>query len=137
VSTAGAGTRRFPPVAQLASASLALVVVGGVYMASWAPRRPPLEVPVALLLASSLLLVVAVAMLARLRDFAWTTFTLVGRWALLAYVISAGMIEYAFIHNRTQGDPLLVVSLLLVLFAVDVPLIIAFTVARYQTRTSS
>ena len=54
------------------------------------------------------------------------------RWALLAYVVIAGMIEYAFVHNQASGAPLLVLSLMLVMFALDVPLSIGFTVARFQ-----
>ncbi|MFI5040329.1 MAG: hypothetical protein ACHQNA_00540 [Acidimicrobiales bacterium] len=134
-SPEGRVARRFPPIAELATACLALVVIGGIVMASYIPRRPPLAVPVLLLAASAVLLVIAVVMLARLRDFAWGTFFLVGRWALLAYVISAGMIEFAFVRDHTRGATLTIVTSMLVIFAVDIPLIIAFTVARYSSST--
>ena len=55
------------------------------------------------------------------------------RWALLAYVISAGMIGFAFVKDHVRGAPLAVVFVMLVIFALDVPLIIAFTVARYSS----
>jgi hypothetical protein len=128
-------TRRsgaLPPVAEVGVASLALIIVGGIYMASYVPRRPPLAVPTVLLVASAALLVLDAAWLARLRDFAWDRFRQVGRWALLAYIVSAGMIEFAFVRDHTRGGPLIVVTLMLVIFAVDVPLIIGFTVARYH-----
>jgi hypothetical protein len=48
-------------------------------------------------------------------------------------VIAAGLIEFAFVRNHTRGEPLAVVTAMLVLFAVTVPLIISFTVARYQS----
>jgi len=102
-------------------------------MASYFPHRPPLAVPIALFIVSVILVVVGLVMLSRSHDFAWHTFTLVGRWALLAYILQAGMIEYAFVRNHASGSPLVVVSLLLVLFAIDPPLIISFTVARYQS----
>jgi hypothetical protein len=129
----GATTTGYPPAAELATVSLALVVVGGVFMAAYFPTPPPLAVPIALVAISALLLGSAVVLLARWRDFAWAPFSLVARWALVAYVISAGMIEFSFVRNHASGGPLLVVSLMLVLFAVDVPLIIAVTVARYQS----
>ena len=123
--------RQLQPIIALATGSLALVVVGGIYMASYFPRRPPLGVPTALFAVSAALVALTTIMLTRLHDVAWGTFSLVARWALLAYVLQAGMIEYAFIRNHASGDPLVVVTLLLVLFAIDPPLIISTTVARY------
>ena len=123
--------RPFPPVAWLATTALALVVAGGIVMASYAPRRPPLAVPTVLLGLSVLALAAAWALLVRQRDFAWRTFARVLRWALLAYVLSAGMIEFAFVRDHTRGAPLLVVSGLLVIFATSVPTTIAVTTARY------
>jgi len=126
-------SRRFPPVAGLAIVSLALVVIGGILMASYIPRRPPLGVPVAIAVVSAVLLLAGSYLLSRLRQFAWDRFFLVFRWALLAYVISAAMIGFAFIRDHARGAPLAVVLVLLVIFALDVPLIIAVTVARYAS----
>ncbi len=123
--------RPFPPVAWLSTAALALVVAGGVLMASYAPRRPPLALPTSLLVASVLALAAAWVLLGRHRPFAWRTFRRVFKWALLAYVISAGMIEFAFVRDHTRGAPLVVVSCLLVVFATSVPTTIAVTTARY------
>jgi drug/metabolite transporter (DMT)-like permease len=128
-----AAARRFPPVVELALASLALVVIGGIVMASSLPKRPPLTGPVVIAVVSGLLLAVAVVLLARLRDFAWDRFWLVFRWALLAYVVSAGMIAFAFIRDHTRGTPLAVALVMLAMFALDVPVMIAFTVARYSS----
>jgi hypothetical protein len=127
------GARTFPPVAALAVGSLALVVVGGILMASALPGRPALGIPIGIAVISCLLLAAAVVLLARLREFAWDRFRLVFRWALLAYVISAGMIAFAFIRDHTRGAPLAVALVMLVLFALDVPVIVAFTVARYSS----
>jgi len=133
VAAAPAVGRRFPPVAELAIVSLALVVVGGILMASYVPRRPPLGVPAVLTVISAALLLTTVFLLSRLQQFAWNRFFFVFRWALLAYVISAGMIGFAFIYDHTRGAPLALVLVMLVIFALDVPLIIAFTVARYSS----
>ena len=127
---------RFAPVAELGAAALVLVVAGGIYMASYAPRRPPLTVPICLAAASGVLLAVNVVMLMRTRELAWDKFFLVGRWTLLSYVIAAGLIEFAFVRDHTRGGPLVVLTAMLVLFAVNVPLIISFTVARFQSARS-
>lgn len=123
--------RRFPPTVELVALSLASVVIGGISFAAHAPRRPPLTLPVILLALAAGLLVVGILLLMRHPGFAWTTFVRVGRWALLAYIVSAGMIEFAFVKNDTRGAPLVVVTGMLVIFALDVPVLIATTVARY------
>lgn len=127
-----AAERTPPPIAPLATLSLALVVIGGVVVAASFPALS-LGAPIALLVLSAVCLLIAMALLARQHEFAWHAFARVGRWALLAYAISAAMIEFAFVHNGMSGAPLLVVSSMLVMFAADVAFIIAFTAARYQT----
>ena len=124
--------QRFPKAVETVTASLAAVVVGGVWLGSHAPRRPPLALPTVLLVVAAALLVAGVVMITRVAGFSWDTFVRVGRWALLAYIIAAGMIEFAFVRNHTRGAPLAVVTGMLVVFALDVPFIIAATVARYD-----
>lgn len=125
--------RRLPPIAQLTVCSLALVVTGGILMASYVPRQPPLAVPAALAAVSAVLTLTSGFLLSRLEQFAWPRFFLAFRWALLAYVISAGMIGFAFVRDHTRGAPLALVIVMLVIFALDVPVVIAFTVARYSS----
>jgi len=122
-----------PPVTQLAMTSLALIVAGGIYLASHIPNSVPLTPAIVLLCASVALLAINLALLARVPDFAWRRFFEVAKWALLAYAIIAGMILYAFLRDSLSGGPLVVLTLSLVVFAVHVPLLIGFTVARYDT----
>jgi hypothetical protein len=124
--------RRLPPVTQVGMASLALIVAGGIYLSAHLPEHVPLGPAIALLAASTLLLAGNVAALARVRGFAWHRFAQVGKWALLAYAITAGLIEYAFVRNGVSGGPLVVLTLSLVVYAVHVPMLIGFTVARYE-----
>ena len=124
--------QRFPKAVETVTASLAAVVVGGVWLGSHAPRRPPLALPTVLLVVAAALLLAGIVMITRVAGFSWDTFVRVGRWALLAYIIAAGMIEFAFVRNHTRGAPLAVVTAMLVVFALDVPFLIATTVARYD-----
>ena len=125
--------RRFPPVAPLTVGSLALIVIGGILMASYVPSQPPLAVPAALTAVSAALALTSAFLLSRLEQFAWPRFFLAFRWALLAYVISAATIGFAFVRDHTRGAPLALVIVMLVIFALDVPVVIAFTVARYSS----
>ena len=124
--------RRLPPVAELAVGSLALMLAGGVYLAAHLPRHPPLGPVVGLLVAGSVLTSVALVLLSRLRPFAWRTFFLVARWALAAYAVITGVGVFIFVYDHTGGSTLVVLVLSLVVFAIDVPTVIAFTVARYE-----
>ena len=47
------------------------------------------------------------------------------------------MIEYAFLQDHVSGGPLVILTLSLVVYAVQVPILIGFTVARYATPTRS
>ena len=125
--------RRFPPFTELGMLSLALIVAGGIYLSSHIPQHVPLGPAIALLIASTGVLAVNLALLARIPGFAWPRFLQVARWALLAYLFTAGMIEYAFLRNHLSGGPLVILTLSLLVYAVQVPTLIAFTVARYDT----
>ena len=124
--------RALPPVAEVAIASMIFVVIGGIYLAAYLPQIAPLGPAIGLLVAAGVLLIANVVLLSRVRDFAWDTFILVGRWTLVAYVVIAGMLEYVFVVDHTRGSMLVVVTLMLVVYAVDIPVLLAFSVARYQ-----
>ncbi len=125
--------RRYPPFTQLGMLSLALIVTAGIYLSSHIPQGVPLGLPTALLIASAALLCLNLALLTRVPQFAWHRFFQVAKWALLAYLFIAGMIEYTFLRNHLRGGPLVILSLSLLVFAVEVPTLIAFTVARWET----
>jgi hypothetical protein len=123
--------RELPPVTALAMASLTLIVAGGIYLSAHLPQHVSLVPAVVLLVGSALLLFINLALLARVQDFAWDRFFEVAKWSLLAYAIIAGMIEYAFVRDHLHGGALVVLTLSLVIFAVHVPTLVGFTVARY------
>jgi len=120
-----------PPCTPLAMVALALIVSGGAYMASNIPHRVPLGPAWALLGCAAATMAANVLLLARSKGFAFRRFFTVFRWGLLAYAVSAGMIEYVFVYDGVRGATLAVLSGMLLLFALTVPFSIAFTVARY------
>jgi hypothetical protein len=124
---------RLPPVEWLAVASMALVIAGGIDLAAHLPRLAPLGPAVGLLAAAGGLLLAGVGLLARLREFAWRVFAQVSGCALVAYLVIAGMLEFVFVFDHTQGGMLVVVTLSLAVFALDIPLLLGFTVARYAS----
>jgi hypothetical protein len=123
--------RRLPPVTELGMLSLALIVAGGIYLSAHLPKHVPLVPAIVLLALSAALLAANLLALSRVQGFAWDRFADVAKWALLAYAITAGLIEFSFVHNHLRGGALVVLSLSLVVYAVHVPTLIGFTVARY------
>jgi hypothetical protein len=121
-----------PPVARLGALTLALTVAGGVLMAANYGKAPSLSAPIALAAAAGAVLIVNVILLSRVKEFAWTPFFRVLEWTLLAYFIIAGILEFVFVFDHTPAHQLALFSVLLFLFATDVPLILAFSVARWQ-----
>jgi hypothetical protein len=123
--------QKLPPVTAIGMTSLALIVVGGIYLSAHLPNDVPLAPAIILLALSALLLVGNLVAIGRIEGFNRDCFLGVAKWALLAYVITAGLIEYAFVRNGLSGGPLVVLTLSLVVYAVHVPMLIGFTVARY------
>jgi hypothetical protein len=117
--------------------SLICAFSGGIYLASNIEQHISLIPSIALLCAAAALMLGAVVALARIRVFAWDVFFKVAAWSTLAYAVIIGMLEYVFIYNKTPSHQLLVMTLTLVVVFVDVPLLLAFGVAKYQPASGS
>jgi hypothetical protein len=124
--------RRLPPVTEVGMTSLALIVAGGIYLSAHLPQHVSLGPAIVLLALSALLLVGNLYSLTRVENFAWTRFFEIARWSLLAYLVIGALIEYAFLRDQVRGGPLVILTLSLLVFAVHVPTLIAFTVARFE-----
>jgi hypothetical protein len=123
--------KRYPPVNQVAMASLALVIAAGIYLSANLPEHVSLGPAVILLALSALLMAFNLLSLTQVKGFAWDRFVAVAKWSLLAYLVIAGMLEFVFIHNHVRGGTLVVLTLSLLVFAIHVPTLMGFTVARY------
>ena len=124
--------RKVPPVTALGMLSLALIAGGVSYLAAYLPKHAPLGPAIGCLVAAAAVLAAAVALLVRQPSFAWARFRQVAGWTLLAYIVIAGMIEYAFVYDHTHGSVLVVMTLMLAVFLLTPPILLAFTVARFQ-----
>jgi hypothetical protein len=124
--------RKYPPVTQVAMVSLALIIAGGIYLSANLPEHVSLAPAVILLALSALLMAGNLFSLTRVKDFAWERFFAVAKWSLLAYFVIGGMLEFVFVHNHVRGGTLVVLTLSLLIFAIHVPALMGFTVARYS-----
>ena len=106
-------------------------MAGGIYLSAHLPRHVALGPAVGCSPPPRCCSLGNVVALSRVQDFAWDRFFAVAKWSLLAYVVIAGLIEYAFLRDHVSGGPLVVLTLSLAVFAVHVPMLMGFTVARY------
>jgi peptidoglycan/LPS O-acetylase OafA/YrhL len=123
--------RKLPPITEIAVVALAVIVIGGITLAARLPRPAPLPLLIALLAVATVLVLVDAALLARLRDFAWPVFFTVAKWSFLAYAVMYGILEFTFVYDHVPAGTLTVLTLMLVVIAIDVPMLFGFTVARY------
>jgi len=124
--------RELPPVTELAIATMVLVVIGGTFIAAHIPRDVPLLLPAVLMVTGYALLVVNLFLLTRIKDFAWATFRLVFSRSLAGYGVIAALLTYVFVRDDIPNDVMAFLATMLVLFALDIPLLFGFSVARYQ-----
>ena len=124
--------RKLPPIDILAMVTLGLIIASGIYLAAHLPRPAPKAPVVVLIAVAGVILIVNMILLARIKPFAWTVFWRVAGWSLVAYVVIAGILLFVFVHDHTSGFMLVALTLSLLFFAIDIPLLLAFSVARYQ-----
>jgi hypothetical protein len=110
------------------------VAVG--FLAAYMPRKAPLGPPIGLLAASAVLTLAGAVLLRRRQGFAWGLFRTVARWIVIVTLIFAAMGEYVFAYDDTRGAPLVILTVVLVLAAVNVPVAVGFSVARHERAAS-
>jgi len=124
--------RPLPPVIEVGCAGLVLAIAGVIYLTAHIPGHPSLAPAIGLLVASAATVAGNVFALSRVRPFAWSSFWKVWRWTMLGYAIIAGMLMYVFIYDKIATGQLTLLVATLAVFAVDIPTMLAFSVARYQ-----
>ena len=124
--------RKLPPVTEIGAAAMVAVAIGVIFNAAYLPKHAPTSVAIAILIVAAALEATNLLLVSRIKDFAWNRFKQVAGWFLVAYAVIAGMIEYAFVYDDTRGTQLVILTLMLVLFMLNVPVLAAFTVARYE-----
>jgi hypothetical protein len=124
--------RKLPPISEIAIVTMALVVIGGTYIAAHIPDDVPLLLPTLLAVAAAVLLAVNVYLTSTLKPFAWGVFRQVFGWSLVGYGVISALLMFVFIRDDIPGDVMTFLIAMLVIFAVNIPLLFAFSVARYQ-----
>jgi hypothetical protein len=125
--------QQLPPIIAVGCAALVFAIAGVIYLCASIPGHPSLLPAICLLAAAAAVVVGNLVALRRLGGFAWWMFWTVWVWAMLGYAIIAGMLMFVFIEDAIPSGQLTLLVLTLAVFAVDIPLMLAFSVARYQS----
>src|SRR5204862_5864849 len=110
--------------------SMALCITGVIYLVSYIPRTPNLGPAIGLLVAAAIVVLANVWILMKAPNFNWPLFWKVWSWTLLGYAIIAGMLMFTFIYDELPTGQLALLVGTLAVFAVDIPIMLAFSVAR-------
>jgi len=131
---AGAGRQelKLPPVGLVGTLALGLAISGVTYLTSSLPEEPSLAPAIGLLAAAAAAVMANAVALARVRGFAWRIFFIVGGWTLLGYGLVSGLLTFVLIYNHLPARQLAFQIATLSVLAVDIPMMLAFSVARYQ-----
>jgi ABC-type tungstate transport system substrate-binding protein len=124
--------RRLPPIIEVGVVAMALCIVGVIYLTSYVPRTPALGPAIGLVVAAAAVVLVNAVVLARIPSFNWSVFRVVFGWTLAAYAVIAGMLMYTFIYDSLPTGQLTLLVATLAVFAIDIPMMLAFSVARFQ-----
>lgn len=124
--------RKLPPISEIAVVTMILVVTGGTFIAAHIPDEVPLLLPTVLAVVAAVLLAYNLYLLSTIRPFAWAVFRQVFGWSLVGYGVISALLMFVFIRDDIPGDVMTFLIAMLVIFAVNIPLLFAFSVARYQ-----
>jgi len=124
--------RKLPPVTEIGAAAMVAVALGVIFNAAYLPKHAPTAVAIAILVVAAALEATNLFLVSRIESFAWARFKQVAGWFLVAYAVIAGMIEYAFVYDHTHGAVLVVMTSMLFVFMLAPPLLVGFTVARFE-----
>lgn len=74
----------------------------------------------------------SIVLLLRKKAFARKMFFKVAKWVFLYILVLTGMGEYVIVFDGTRGETLVVMTIIILLFLVNIPMLWGFSVARHE-----
>ena len=128
-------TKSSPVVACITGSVISCILSAGIVV-SRIPGPIPIWGSVMWLCIAAVLTVVSAVLIWRRKPFARKLFLKVAKWVFLYILVLSGMGEYVIVFDGTRGDPLVVMTLTVLLFLVNIPMLWGFSVARHERNSS-
>ena len=128
-------TKSSPVIACIIGTIISCIIAAGIIIAH-IPEPAPIWGSVMWMCIGGALTVATIILIARKRRFARKLFFKVAKWVFLYILILTGMGEYVMVFDGTRGESLVVMTIILLLFLVNIPMLWGFSVARHE-RTPS
>lgn len=128
-------TKSSPVIACITGAVISCILAAGIIIAHF-PESAPMWGSIMWLGIAATLTIATITLILRKKPFARKRFFTVAKWVFLYILVLTGMGEYVIIFDGTRGEPLVLITVILLLFLVNIPMLWGFSVARHE-RTSS
>ena len=124
-------TTTSPVVVCIVGTIVSCILAAGIIIAH-IPEPAPLWGSVLWVCIAAALTVASVILILRKKPFARKLFFKVAKWVFLYIVVLSGMGKYVIIFDGTRGEPLVIMTIILLLFLVNIPMLWGFSVARHE-----
>ena len=124
-------TRSSPIVACITCTVISCILAAGIIVAHF-PGPAPLWGSIMWICIASGLTVTSAVLIVTRRQFAREVFFKVAKWVFLSMLVLTGVGESVIVFDGTRGEPLVIITIVLVLFLINVPMLWGFSVARHE-----
>jgi len=128
-------TKSSPVIATIIGTVISCILAAGIIIAH-IPGPAPIWGSIIWLGIAGALTLTSIVLLLRKKPFAWKVFFKVAQWVFLYILVLTGMGEYVIVFDGTRGEPLVVMTIILLLFLVNIPMLWGFSVARHERASS-
>ena len=124
-------TRSSPVVAFITATVVSCILSAGIVIAH-VPGPAPIWGSILWLCIAAALTVVSIVLVLRRKPFARKLFFKVAKWVFLYMLVLSSVGEYVLVFDGTRGAALVVMTLTILLFLVNIPMLWGFSVARHE-----
>jgi len=124
-------TTRSPVVACIVGTIISCILAAGIIIVH-TPAPAPMWGSIMWVCIAAVLTVATIVLILGKKPFARKRFFTVAKWVLLYILVLTGMGEFVLVFDGMRGETLVVMTIILLLFLVNIPMLWGFSVARHE-----